>query len=296
MLEAPLSNSQVKNIILSMAGNESVPIYQIQHFFENFLIRKAIPTLDLNIPFLIRCSPNEPGEVFNHIKRCYYHPIPEKIPLQRANYPFQQVFYAAVPSNGNLVSGDMTALLESTMDKVKNKQITRYYLTLSRWNLNRPLKVFALPFTRRSADRNKDFKIMSNEYDNLLLEICNGDKYVYHFIRNFLSFISDTFCQKNKKQFYYRISASFYNAIMEINMRENFGMDGLLYPSANSKAAGMNIALKKDVVDDRSVFIDHVVTYVMQRNPTNPKDINYFPVSDGVCPDSMGKFCFAYIN
>lgn len=290
------SLNQVKAILLSMAADTTLDICIIQQFLEKFLIKKAIPHQELYSIFLIRCSPNNDGEVFSHISRCSYHPIPEKIPLQRANYPGQQVLYAAIPAKGKQVSGDMTALLETTMDRVKNKSIQRCYLTLSRWQLNRPLKVFALPFTKRSAARNEDFKRMYKAYDKLLLELCSGNVLIYEYFKGFLQFMSDVFCQKNKKKLHYRISAAFYNAIMRIGEREHFGMDGLIYPSANSKAEGMNIVLKKEVVDDGSVYIDHVVTYVMQRNPTNPKSISYFDVSDGVCPDRNGKFAFAYLR
>lgn len=291
-----LSLDQFKDKLLSMALNPAQDIQEIQCLIEEFLIHKAIPYHDLSVPFLIRCSPNNEGEVFNHISRCSYNPTPSMIPLQRANYPGQQVLYAAVPSKANQVTVDMTAVLETTMEKVKNKHISRCYLTLSRWHLNRPLKVFALPFTKRSAARNQDFKQMYRTYDKVLRELCNGNDSIYQYLKAFLCFVSEAFCHKNKKQIYYRISAAFYNAIMEISFLENFKIDGLIYPSANSKAEGMNIVLRKEVVDDQSISIDLVVTYVMQRNPFNPKDISFFYVSDGVRPDRNGKFSFSYIK
>ncbi|MEJ7682268.1 MAG: hypothetical protein WKG06_31345 [Segetibacter sp.] len=58
--------------------------------------------------------------------------------------------------------------------------------------------------------------------------------------------MSDVFCERENKQYWYRISSAFFNYIMKYGDEQNEKLDGMIYPSANSEAAGMNIVLKKN--------------------------------------------------
>lgn len=72
-------------------------------------------------------------------------------------------------------------------------------------------------------------------------------------------------------------------------------MDGLIYPSANTEAAGLNIALRKEAVDDGIVQLDCVIMVAMQRDPANPKNICFPLVSDEEPPDEKGNFNFKHV-
>ncbi len=93
-----------------------------------------------------------------------------------------------------------------------------------------------------------------------------------------LEYISSLFCKKDDKKSSYRISAAYFNFIQEVFRVNNQLFDGLVYASANTGAAGMNIVLKKDVIDDGSLELDRVIMTVMQRDPGNPKHI-IFPLA-----------------
>gem|GEM_PF-4827315 len=308
-----LTINQVKAILLSMAENEKTTPIFIQKFLEIFLIKKPILVVSVKYPFFVRCSPNDYSAnanscdaVFKNTSRCSYNPNSNSIGLQRCNYAKQQVFYASAPANSNQVSADMTALLEVSMNCVKNKQISRSYFTLSRWKLNRPLNMAVLPFSRRSRKRDGDFKLMNKEFDRVLKQSTEGDSERYQYFKAFLEFMSNIFCKRIKGNCYYKISSAYFNAMMKItderkNVFFNFDpptdyqIDGILYPSANSKAQGMNICLRKEVIDDLSLECDYVAMSAMQRNPNNLKDIVFPKVANEHIPDANGDIHFTHI-
>ena len=278
-----------------MARSDEVTPEYIEHFISRTLIRKAIPFLDTTHSILVRCSPNAPGEVFRHESRCYYNPRTDKIPLQRGNYQFQQVFYGAVPTNSQTVDAQMTALLETTLEHVKNKRVKRLYVTVSRWKFQRPLKVFILPFSKRSQKANSDFRRIARGFEDILRQNTQGNKLYYNYLKEFLAFISDTFCKRRNKKMYYKISSAYYNAIMKYAEFNHINIDGLIYPSANTKAEGMNIVLKKEIIDNRVIYCDMVIMQALQRSPSNAKYIFYEIVSNGANVDNSGRFSFDYI-
>lgn len=99
--------NQVRNLLLAMANDKRVSPEFIQNFINKLLLYKPIPTIVFKFSFVVRCSPNNIGlgEVFQNVSRCSYNPKIDYIPLQRCNYPKQQVFYAAVTSDAIDVKG-----------------------------------------------------------------------------------------------------------------------------------------------------------------------------------------------
>lgn len=286
---------QVKAILLSMAEDEEVALKCIENFFLKFLLRVALPYQKLHYPFIARCNINQSGEVIKHVNRCSYNPNKNKIVLQRCNYPCQQVFYGAIPCETENVSADMTAMLETTLEYVKNKKVSQLYMTLSRWTIIKPIYVYVLPFSKKSSRHNKDFRQLNKLFQLELRKLTNDDEVEYKYLLHFLEFLSEVFCKKKSKQKYYRISSAFYNAIMKLDVTQKFNIEGLIYPSANSKAEGMNVVLQKVVVDEYKLDCDMAIMYKMQRTPNNVKEVFFSYVSNEVSPDSNGNFRFTTI-
>lgn len=305
-----LSINQVKAILLSMADDETVSPQLIQKFFERFLFRKPLLILNLNYPFLARCSPNDcsinansSDVVFKNSSRCSYNPNPQSIKLQRCNYEEQQVFYAAAPAKAKQVSADMTALLEVSLVYVKNKEINKWYFTLSRWKVNRTLNMVVLPFSRRSYMHNEDFKVMNIEFDKILKDSVGDNKNLYIYFKEFLKFMSEIFCKRGRKNCYYKISSAYFNAVLEVTEKQNlafinykpngkYKVDGIVYPSANTKAEGMNVCLRKELIDDFTLECDMAVMSAMHRDPSNLKHITFPNVSNESIPDENGNLNF----
>ncbi len=61
-----------------------------------------------------------------------------------------------------------------------------------------------------------------------------------------LEYISDALCELDNKKTWYRISSAFFNYTMRFAKDQNKNIDGMMYPSANTQGAGLNVVLKKE--------------------------------------------------
>jgi hypothetical protein len=289
-----MSFEQNKSLILETARNTD-NMEEIHIVMDSIYRNIGIPTVELNFPFCARARYNRNGEVFSKKNQLSYNPKPSEISIQRANFAEQQLFYAAVPSKSDFATCTSTSLIEVAMEYVKNEAVQREYFTLSRWNFNRPLNIVILPFSKSSHLKNIDF---SDAY-NIQKSFINQSEHLDDIRKNIhldaLEFISDIFCQKNEKRVCYKISATYYNLIEKYLDFNKIPFDGIAYPSANTEAAGMNIVLRKEIVDDGTLSFYYAVMNIMQRNPNNPKDITFKRGSDDAFPDEEGNFHFNYI-
>lgn len=289
-----MNATQMKNLLLSLAADKTVPLETIEFAINRFIVGKPIlPVTDFAYQFVVRCSPNNigPGEVFSHVSRCSYNPFPERIGLQRCNYPGQQVFYAAVTSETKFIKASDTAVMETAFTYVKDKRINRFYFTLSKWRLKRKLRLFVLPFAERSRRTNFEFRRMNRFYNRLLSKIAVQHGRDFNDLKKFLTFISNVLCTRSKGNYFYRISSAFFNSILSFAPE----IDGLIYPSAMTKAEGMNVALRKELVDNGILEVEVAVMYAMQRSPSNPKQIYFQRGSTDTFPDGNGRLYFEHI-
>ena len=286
---------EFKERIITLA-NSSGNIEGIKNLMRDFYLAIAIPVVELIPEFIVRARYNNSGEIFNNTKQLSYNPDAEKITFQRANFPKQQIFYASVPTSTSFVSCSTSALLEVALEYVKNHESNREYFTLSKWLIKKPLNVIILPFSKRSIDRNDDFlkayTVQNQILDSVFNEEVESTKKLYI---EALKFISDLFCERQNKKNIYKITATYFNLMLEFLETKNYKIDGIIYPSANTESAGMNIALKKDLVDEGTLIMNYVTMYKMQRKPNNIKSLFFDKVSDDVQPNSAGNFTFKHI-
>ena len=125
---------------------------KIEKLIESYFGYLPIPTLQITYSFLGRCRYNKAGEVFNHVDQLSYNPKKENIFLQRCNYAGQQVFYGALPTTSENASLLSTAIIEICLEYIKDEDTSLHYMTLSRWQITRPIEVFILPYSKQSQD------------------------------------------------------------------------------------------------------------------------------------------------
>jgi hypothetical protein len=294
LINYELTASQIIALLLSMASDKSISPEFIEPFINRFIInRPSLPVTDFLYTFVVRCSPNNlyPGEVFKNISRCSYNPNIDTIELGRCNYKKQPIFYAAATAETKNIKASSTALLETGFSYARNRSVVRFYFTLSKWKINRPLRLFVLPFSKRSALHNKNFRDMRKIFTKILKNSAIHFNSDHLEIKEFLEFISNVFCRMRKKNQYYKISSAFFNAIMHYG--EN--IDGLIYPSAMTKAEGMNIALRKELIDNKTIECELLMMQAMQRDPVNPKKIDFVFGSSIERPDKDGNISFKHI-
>jgi hypothetical protein len=273
-------------------GNQS----EIEDLIRSYFIGKAIPHVEANYQYLARARPNnQPGElpqVFSRKDQLLYPPNPDRIPLGRANYKGEQVFYGAMKGGEGLGYWANTALMEVSFEYyVKDLNCNRQPITLSRWTINRPLFISVLPFSKKCLEKNPEFKKMADEISPIIeTTFSHRTEDERKSLIADLEYISDLFCDREKKPNCYKISAAYYHVIREMYIREYRPIDGLLYPSACTDAAGMNIVLDKSVVDSKAIELDLIQMVTMQRAPNDPMHLSFPEISKECIPDSNGRF------
>ena len=186
--------------------------------------------------------------------------------------------------------------METGLEHVTDVHKTISIFTLSRWHIVRPLKLYMLPFSTKCIEKNKDFQVLSENLQDI-----TDEKFSYSlstkesFYKSF-EMMCDVFTELSSKNIYYRISAAFYNTLLLISSDKKFDMDGLLYPSANTQAAGMNVVLKKELIDDETIYCDQATMHSMQRDSDNPYEVKILDVSKSTSPDGNGNFKFEMID
>jgi hypothetical protein len=284
---ANMNFTQFKEQIETLAKSSENNLRNIQALITKYYKRIGIIEFDSANMYVVRASRNDKQEVFKSIERCSYNPNFDSIPLQRCNYPSQPVFYCSMYTESDNASTSFTCIMETAFDEIRNYKISKSYYTLSRWDLTRPLKLWVLPFSKLSHKQNKDFKFMSNE----LMQSLEKHENKIEIISSF-KYMSEVFCKRNNKKIYYKISSAFFNYLLfsqKVSMRY---CDGLAYPSANTERAGMNVALKRELVDEKILQCSSGTIFSLTRNSENNNKIRVLPCSETSIPDLLGKFSF----
>lgn len=274
--------------IEELVSSEEKNQRQIQALITNLYKNKVIPHLGSLQKFVVRCSSNKPGEVFRNISRCSYNPNPTDIPIQRCNYPRQQVFYCSMFSDTDFATSSMTCLAETAWEHIEDFEIARTYFTLSRWQIKRPLKLWVLPFSDLSCEKNRDFKSIKANMEEFVKKLFNQPNEIIQSLK----YISEIFCKRENKKIYHKISSAFYNSLLFYQKFMNDSYDGLIYPSANTDGSGMNVVLKKELIDEQILYCDFAIMYSMQRNPNNLKNLSFMPASNEAYPNENGDLNF----
>jgi hypothetical protein len=230
--------------------------------------------------------------VFKNISRCSYPPHINKIKLQRANYPGQQVFYCTYPSETRNSSASLTCIVETAWEHIEDLDRARSFTTLSRWELSRPLNLWVAPFSELCCNQNPEYNRISKDFADYFIR--SGE--INNDAIQFLGFISEIFCRKVEKGKAYKITSAFFNYLLSVEKAKGMNLDGLLYPSANTLGAGINLVLKKELVDDGTLICSNVVMYAIERDPGNLTHLRINDISNAASPDQNGNFGFKYVR
>jgi hypothetical protein len=279
-----LGLDELKEKLWNLASDKNVAIYEIETFLRLFFKHKPLPLGPSTYKNYCRCSLNNKGEIFTTVERCSYNPYKDKIGLQRCNYEGQQVFYAAVPTESE-VKCHVTSMMEVSLEHISNHFLGYYFVTLSRWITTRPLRVFLFPDLERNEFINQgaDFEKLMKETDGIKKEDIS-------YYLEMLKYFREALGIKGDKEFWYRISAAFFNCIMRFGIEGNKDIDGIVYSSANTEKKGSNIALSKNLIDSHTLYCDLVQMWMIKKSSNDPQGISFFPVSNKVSPKADKTF------
>lgn len=180
-----------------------------------------------------------------------YRPADKNVKPQRATLPKKTAFYGTICHESDpLYNNRYMALLEASelLKAGKDAEGTEQY-TLSRWFTNDPIRLAVFVHDT----------VYPDVYNNVLLDMAKRE-----FERSRKSFVDaiqfDDYEKYVTEQFAkpvvpphdyeYIISATIADLLMHANQ-----LDGVMYPSVPSLGEfGMNVALRKDVADDKMVL------------------------------------------
>jgi hypothetical protein len=274
---------EFKNRVEILANSTDQNQHDIEQVIAEYYGKLGVLEHESDNMYVVRASKNGTQELFKDVYRCSYNPNLSSIPLQRCNYPAQQVFYCSMFTQTANSTTSMTCILETALEQVKDHKINKAYYTLSRWNLKRRLKLAILPFSKLSHKQNSDFKIMSATTKESLKKHVNRKEIVAAY-----TYMSDVFCKRRQKKLYYKISSAYFNYVMKLP--HNF--DGIAYPSANTEASGLNVALSKSIIDNGILVFFCAILHRLRRSDSNKRSLTVFPCSKISYPDFAGNLIF----
>lgn len=206
---------------------------------EKILIPHFIMDIPINTP-IYRARANKNCSYSFKSEISYNNKVSTINKLGRANYYHQSTFYGAFKIE--------TAIFETsinTRDEIKHSQ---EFVTIGRWIVVKPLKVFAIvndpDFLDRNSEMAEAWQSLSSKYPDFKNPL----------IQKHLEFISDQFAKKvaKGKDYLYKLSIAFFTIMMQTGITQEVG--GVVYPSVEYEKRDLNIALLPEFVDEYLVL------------------------------------------
>lgn len=231
---------------------------------------------------LIRQRINLYGKDFTTVSELGYPPPYCIKGYERANLPFQSMFYAcSFPrdyGSNNIPPPRVVALMETSSfykDKTTNG-IERS--TVSRWDLKQDLELVAMPFIADYIQACKLIKDMKEEWNEVIKnKMVNPDGL------ELIMYMAQEIGKNFKTNVEYFKIANFVNYLLNVNEKTK-NADGIIYPSVPGAGAGFNVAIKPEIIDRKVKFVDASLCYLAKKkDKAYQKIINHsIKIEDGM--------------
>lgn len=247
---------------INVVDENTEELYEIFRMVEDF----DFPVIRFDIysgSGLIRQRVNKKGEEYDKISELNYPPLNCVIGYERANVPYQPMFYAcSFPSDYNDANTPPPRVvsLQETSSFFRDKAASGIERsTVSRWEVVTDLKLVALPFLADYSMACKDIMTIKEEWnkaveDNTLNQ--EGLELVEYMARE----IGKTFTSNVE---YFKI-ANFVNYLLNVNEKTK-DADGIIYPSVPAAGSGFNVAIKPSVVDKKIRFVRAGLCHLLKK-------------------------------
>ena len=212
---------------------------------------------------MIRQRINKPGIDFDKISDLYYPDACYITKYERANVPYQPMFYAcSFPKDygGKDVPPPRVVALMETSSFFKDKQSSGIERsTVSRWEVTEELELVALPFLADYTMACGDIRIVKEEWNNILKDSkVNADGL------ELIEYMANEIGKEFKSNVEYFKIANFVNYLLNINKKTK-NVDGIMYPSVPGAGAGFNVAIRPAVADKKIQFISASLCHLLKK-------------------------------
>lgn len=281
-----LLNSFLQKIETAIA-KENHSFNQIIKICYEIVKRIPIPTVEVDVPYVIRCRPNENKVAFENISQLSYNPNIEEISFGRFNYKKEPIFYAVSPSDTiKNFPPEIAAIFETCKDLKKNPlAYDERHITLSYWKIEKPFYVIVLSLFGEGPQKNRTLLELSESFKtNFKTSFTYESQMVMQTFFNFLSNKAASTHENNKN---YLITTAFRHAIEKYYGKQ---IRGVLYSSVETEHNCLNIAITKDTIDSEYLRFFGASVYEI-KNGTNIQQITYY-----ASPNENGAISFQYLN
>lgn len=246
--------------------------------------RVPLLVVEVDVPYIVRCRPNENLQIFKNVSDLSYNPFEEKIDYGRFNLKREPIFYAVTPSKPkNKFPEEFATILETCKDLKKQDVVisANRYVTLSYWTIAKPFFAVILSLYDDGINKNLTLENMHNFFEGVFEnKFTPESKQIISRLYRYLSSKASCIKESNND---YLITTAFRHALGKYYGQE---VKAIIYSGADSDNHCINIALTKNTVDEEYIKFDRAIMYEIR--PT--KEIK--PFSEFAFPKRDDYFIF----
>lgn len=267
--------TKITNMLKSNRFEESVMYDILEHY------RDKPPLIHIGLPKeckILRSSINNELSFFDNVPRLSYPP-PDKARTDRASLQGSPMFYGSIFTSAAVSANAyprIVCAMETTDILRKFDKEGQVFLTQSLWKPTRILTLMAFPFSKVLTKPCLEILRYQADWDSILKRNFSIGSV------QFAEYIGEEMSKKNYSCLY-EITAHIVQYFLYHSM-ESSRLDGIAYPSVWCDGQGMNVCLKKEVVDECIEFQGAQV----QKIDKESGEATIFPIADSQM-DSLGK-------
>lgn len=222
------------------------PFAHIKKIFFEIVRRVPIPTVEVDVPYVLRCRQNENKIPYSKVSQLSYNPNIKQINFGRFNYKKEPIFYGvSLSKNINNFPPEVGAILETCKDLKKipltNKE---RYVTVSYWKIEKPFYAIVLSLFGEGPKKNNTLGELAKVFtENFKSSFTNESQSVLERLFNFLS---EKAASTHDNNINYLITTAFRHAVERYYGKQ---IQAILYSSVETEHNCLNIAITKDIID-----------------------------------------------
>ena len=199
---------------------------------------------------------------FNEVSELSYPPLLCVTKYERANVPFQPMFYACSFPRGynDETHPPRVIALQETSSFYKDRPASGIErCTVSRWEVVEKIELVALPFLADYNMPNSDIQTIKDEWNNAI-----GDSSANLEGRELVEYMAKEIGKDFSSNVEYFKISNFVNYLLNVNKKTK-NADGIIYPSVPAGGAGFNVAIRPSVADEKIKFVGAGLCHLLKR-------------------------------
>jgi hypothetical protein len=276
------------NEVEQKVSSSSITFDELIDLCYQIVCRIPIPLVKIDVPFIIRCRPNEPNKIFKHISEISYNANINKITSGRFNLQREPMFYSVSPSKSKIgFPIELAAIFESCKE-LNNPHIviaSERYVTIGYWKVVNQFLSVALTLYDDPVTKNQSMQHMNAMFEKILEnKFVNESREIISIFYNYISKKAGSISENNND---YLITTAFRHALEKYYGKE---IKAILYPSAMSDNHCINVAVTRETVDKKDIIFEKAQMFVI----TKQKKID--PFTHYAYANDLGLFEFTFIK